>query len=160
MKPHITNKPILSLWFYMGSLILTIHILAFTVSFQSLLLEVLFLVVVISLVSMVSVHIELYLFGTEMILSDQGIETTGRIGAKITVWDDIIQAGALEQDATNVLVLVKRGGKPLGEKAMKKWFIFRNPGKLIWLPDDKFTRAFVEEYYGPLNFDWKQEESE
>lgn len=153
MKQHITNKPIPSLWFHMGSLILTIYILAFTVSFQSRLLEILFFVVVITLVSMVSAHIELYLFGSEMILSDQGIETTGRMGVKKTAWNEVIQVGAMERDMTQVLVLVKSGGKPMGEKVLENWFILRNPGKLIWLPDDKFTRAYVARYYGSLDFD-------
>lgn len=160
MKQHITNKPIPSLWFQMGSLILTICILAFTVSFQSLLLEILFFVVVITLVSMASAHIEQYLFGSEMILSDQGIETTGRIGAKNTAWNEIIQVGAMEQDMTKVLVLVKKDGKPMGEKALEDWFIFRNPGKLIWLPDDMFTRAYIAKNYGPLDFDRNRRKDE
>lgn len=97
--------------------------------------------------------IDTYLLGSDIILTADGVETTGRIGAKKTPWDGFCQIGACQEDGTPVLVLVRSGGKPMGEKTLPDWFRFRNPGKLIYLPDDKFTRAFVAEYYGPLDFD-------
>lgn len=159
MEQHIT-KPISSFWLHMAALTAVFFLLRFMDPIQSLLLKVLFFLVVVVIVSIVSSKIELYLFGYEIILSDKGIETTGRIGAKITAWDDIIQVGVMEEGMTKVLVLIKKGGKPMGEKTLQDWFILRNPWKLIWPPDDKFTRAFVAKYYGPLGFDrlWKKEE--
>ena len=56
---------------------------------------------------------------------------------------------AIRYDATRILVLVERGGFPMENGKDRFRFFLRNPRKLVFLPDDKFTRAYVAEFYGP-----------
>lgn len=97
-----------------------------------------------------------YLFLGDIVLSPEGIRRTRRLKTKDVPWNDIIQAIAMEYGNENVLVLVKRGGYQWNGKVSRRWFFFRNPAKIIFLPDDQFTRRFVADYYGPLDFDQGQ----
>lgn len=93
-----------------------------------------------------------FLFG-DIILTQEGIHRKRRLKTKDIPWSSIIHAIAMDYSNTKVLILVKTGGYKLTEKCSKGWFFFRNPVSTIFLPDDQFTRRFVTEYYGPLDFD-------
>lgn len=157
-EKHVTRRPITSPWgFILDAMILfpLASIISRHCTFWVGLWIVLMLIVI---VGFTSVHLDLALFGQELILTSAGIEGTGRIGRKLVPWSDFIQAGALTHDDTNVLVLVRKGGHIMGARTIRQWFIYGNPGKLVFLPDDKLTREFVARYYGPLDFEWAEQE--
>lgn len=92
------------------------------------------------------------LLNGDIVLTDRGVEIQSRI-RRSCAWKNCAQVIAMRYDNERILVLLKSGGSPmkLGDKEF--WFFLRNPGKVIFLPDDKFTRSFVETYYGKLDFD-------
>ena len=158
-EKHITQRPIMTpVWMIFDLSIFLLAVLATdNMSFwPGLALKLL----VVILVALVTVHVDVFLFGTELMLSPDGIKTMGRIGTKQILWSDFIQAGTLTWDYTNVLVLVRRGGRIMKERTPKRWFVYGNPGKLVFLPDDKFTRAYVTEFYGTIDFEQAEKEDD
>ena len=156
-EKHITQRPITSpAWMIFDLSMFLLAVLATDkMSFwPGLALKLL----VVILVALVTVHVDVFLFGTELMLSPDGIKTMGRIGTKQILWSDFIQAGTLTWDYTNVLV--RRGGRIMKERTPKRWFVYGNPGKLVFLPDDKFTRAYVAEFYGIIDFDLAEKEED
>ena len=159
-EKHITQRPAISLWGHVVYIIVgctMVDVIEIHLTFWSGLFV---LLAVLIGVEIASVHINKFLFGTELILSSEGIETQGRIGRKLTSWSDFIQAGTLTWDYTNVLVLVRRGGRTMKERTPKRWFVYGNPGKLVFLPDDKFTRAYVAAFYGSIDFERAEKEED
>lgn len=158
-EKHITQRPITTpTWMIFDLSMFLLAVLATDkMSFWPGL--VLKLLVVIS-AAIATVHMDVFLFGTELILSPDGIKTMGRIGTKQILWSDFIQAGTLTWDYTNVLVLVRRGGRTMKELTPKRWFVYGNPGKLVFLPDDKFTRAYVAAFYGSIDFERAEKEED
>lgn len=157
-EKHITQRPITSpWWFFLDVVILfpSVSIISRHCTFWVGLLIVLGLIAVVGITS---VKIDLVLFGQELILSAEGIEGTGRIGGKLVPWSGFIQAGAMTHDYANILVLVRKGGHVMGERTLRQWFLYGNPGKLVFLPDDKLTREFVARHYGPLDFEMTEQE--
>ena len=158
-EKHITQRPIMTpAWMIFDLSMFLLAVLATDkMSFwPGLALKLL----VVILVVLVPVHVDVFLFGTELMLSPDGIKTMGRIGTKQILWSDFIQAGTLTWDYTNVLVLVRRGGRTMKELTPKRWFVYGNPGKLVFLPDDKFTRAYVTEFYGTIDFEQAEKEDD
>lgn len=157
-EKHITRRPITSPWGYLMDALILFPLVSVISRHCTFWVGSLIVLVLIAVVGIASVQLDLALFGQELILSSEGIEGTGRIGRKLVPWSDFIQAGTLTYDETNVLVLVRKGGHILGERTLRQWFIYGNPGKLVFLPDDKLVREFVARYYGPLDFERSERE--
>ena len=88
-----------------------------------------------------------FLWG-DIILSEDGVKCCRRIGNRFLRWEDVIQVAAIKHDNTQILVLVEKGGVPMKKPKSHFLFFLCNPRKLVFLPDDKHTRAFVAEFYG------------
>jgi hypothetical protein len=71
-----------------------------------------------------------------------------------TPWNGIIQVFSYAYDGKPALIFVKANGSKLHEEDRMIRFYLRNIGKLIILPDEKITRQFVADYYGPLDYDF------
>ena len=97
-----------------------------------------------------------FLLDGDIVLTDRGVEVRGRI-RRACAWKNCVQVVAMQFDRERILVLLKSGGWPMKEGKTNFGFFLRNPGKVIFLPDDKFTRAFVEHYYGPLDLELTRE---
>lgn len=93
-----------------------------------------------------------FLLEGDIVLTARGVEVRGRI-RRVCAWKNCAQVVAMRYDRERVLVLLKSGGHPMKEGKTNFGFFLRNPGKVIFLPDDKFTRAFVAEHYGALDLD-------
>lgn len=148
MERHITQKPIFTPWLMAMSYPVCIAVLC--------LMErpgFLAAVVCIAITVLLLTSLDRFCFDGDIILTADGVETTCRVGKRKLAWKAFCQIGAMREDGTDILVLVRLGGKPMGEKTLPLWFFLRNIGKVIYLPDDQFTRAYVAKYYGPLDFD-------
>lgn len=93
-----------------------------------------------------------FLLDGDVVLTDWGVEVRGRI-RRSCAWKNCTQVIAMRYDRERVLVLLKSNGSPMKKGEENFWFFLRNPGKVIFLPDDKFTRAFVRTYYGEPDFE-------
>lgn len=71
-----------------------------------------------------------------------------------TPWNGIIQVFSYAYDGKPALIFVKANGSKLHEEERMIRFYLRNIGKLIILPDERITRQFVADYYGPLDHDF------
>ena len=158
MDRRIVERPVTSPWIRYASFSISLVIFLLTDEIGMWWLEVLIVIGAVSVLSFLGARLDVFLFGRQVIITDNGVETTGRIGAKITPWNEIIQVGSMHQDWADALVLVKKGGRIMKEKTWSEWFELRNPGKLIFLPDDEANRAIVLRHYGPLDFDRTQKE--
>ena len=152
-KQHITTTPCFSPWYEYGSfflfwffyVVLTTRLFpGFAESFWGFPVSILVCGGASFLLGM------RFLWG-DILLDERGVKCCRRIGNSFLRWEDIIQVAAIRHDATRVLVLVKKGGVPLKSTKDHLLFFLRNPRKLVFLPDDKFTRAFVTEFYGPVD---------
>lgn len=92
----------------------------------------------------------IFLWG-DVVLTEGGIRCCRRFGSSFLPWDDVIQVCAIRYSTQRILVLLKKGGVPMKEGNDHLWFFLRNPRKVIFLPDDKFIRAFVAAYYGAID---------
>lgn len=153
MDRRVVERPVTSPWITYVSFSISLVIWLLTDEIGIWWLEVLIVIGAVSVLSFLGAGLDVFLFGHRVIITDNGVETTGRICAKITPWNEIIQVGSMHQERADVLVLVKKGGRIMKEKTWSEWFVLRNPGKLIFLPDDEANRAIVHRYYGPLDFD-------
>ena len=88
----------------------------------------------------------------DIVMTDRGVKVQGRI-RRSCAWKNCAQVIAMRYDRDRVLVLLKSGGVPMKEGKSNFGFFLRNPGKIIFLPDDKFTRSMVERCYGPLDLE-------
>ena len=150
-RQHITQTPCFYPWFEYGSfflfwfiyVILTVRFLPnFAESFWRYPVGILVCGGVTFLLGM------RFLWG-DIILSEDGVKCCRRIGNRFLRWEDVIQVAAIRHDSTRILVLVEKGGTPLKSTRDHLRFFLLNPRKLVFLPDDKHTRAFVAEFYGP-----------
>ena len=149
-KRYITQTPCFYPWFEYGSfflfwfiyVILTFRFLpSFAESFWRYPVGILVCGVVTFLLGM------RFLWG-DIILSEDGVKCCRRIGNRFLRWEDVIQVAAIKHDNTQILVLVEKGGVPMKKPKSHFLFFLCNPRKLVFLPDDKHTRAFVAEFYG------------
>ena len=149
-KNHLTTTPCLTPWFSWGSFflfwffytVLTIRLFpGFAESFWRFPVGILVCGGASFLLGM------RFLWG-DILIDERGVECQRRIGNTFLPWADVIQVAAIKHDSTRVLVLVKKGGVPLKSTKDHLFFFLRNPRKIIFLPDDRFTRAFVAEFYG------------
>ena len=152
-KKHITTTPCLPPWFEYGSfflfwfiyVILTVRFLPnFAESFWRYPVGILVCGGASFLLGM------RYLWG-DIILSERGIKCHRRIGSRFLPWSEVAQVCAIRYSSTRVLVLLKKGGRPMKSGNDHLLFFLLNPRKVIFLPDDKFTRSFVAEFYGPVD---------
>ena len=150
-RQHITQTPCFYPWFEYGSFFLSwLVYMALTIpffpgfaeSFWAFPVGIIFCGVVTFLLGM------RFLWG-DIILSEKGVKCCRRIGNRFLRWEDVIQVAAMRHDSTRILVLVEKGGTPLKSSRDHLRFFLLNPRKLVFLPDDKHTRAFVAEFYGP-----------
>ena len=150
-KQHITTPPCFYPWFQCGSYFATwLVYMAVTIplfprfadSFWAFPVGIIVCGIVTFLIGM------RFLWG-DVILSAEGVKCCRRIRDRVLRREDVIQVAASRYDATRILVLVERGGFPMENGKDRFRFFLRNPRKVIFLPDDKFTRAYVAEYYGP-----------
>lgn len=72
-----------------------------------------------------------------------------------TPWNQIIQVFSYDYGGKPSLIFVKANGSKVHEAERMIRFYLRNIGKLVVLPDDQITRQFVLEYYGPLDYDFR-----
>lgn len=96
-----------------------------------------------------------FLLDGDIVLTDRGVEVRGRI-RRTCAWKNCAQVIAMQFDRERILLLLKSGGYPMQNGKSNFGFFLRNPGKVIFLPDDKFTRAFVKTCYGDLDIDRSQ----
>ena len=150
-KEHITTPPCFYPWFQYGSYFVTwLVYMAVTIplfpgfadSFWAFPVGIIICGIATFLIGM------RFLWG-DIILSEVGVKCCRRIGDRILRWEDVIQVAAIRHDSTRILVLVEKGGTPLKSTRDHLRFFLLNPRKLVFLPDDKFTRAYVAEFYGP-----------
>ena len=146
-KQHITTTPCLTPWYSWGSFFLFWLIyMAVTIpffpnfagSFWSFPVGIIVCGVSSFLLGM------RYLWG-DIALGQRGVTVSRRIGTLFLPWEDVAQVAAIRHESTRVLVLLKKGGVPFNGSHF--FFFLRNPGKVVFLPDDKFTRAFLREFY-------------
>ena len=71
-----------------------------------------------------------------------------------TPWNEIIQVFSFAYEGKPALIFVKANGSKIHEEERVIRFYLRNIGKLIILPDERITRQFVADYYGPLDHDF------
>ena len=152
-KEHITTPPCFYPWFQYGSYFLTwLVYMAVTIplfprfadSFWAFPVGIIVCGIVTFVVGM------RFLWG-DIILSEEGVKCCRRIGNRSLRWEDVIQVAAIRHDSTRILVLVEKGGTPLKSTRDHLRFFLLNPRKVVFLPDDKFTRSFVAEFYGPVD---------
>lgn len=93
-----------------------------------------------------------FLLEGDIILTDRGVQIRSRI-RRSCAWKNCAQVIAMRYDRDRILVLLRSGGSPMKSGEGSFLFFLRNPGKVIFLPDDKFTRAFVAAHYGALDLD-------
>ena len=90
----------------------------------------------------------------EMTLTEEGIFIRVLFRRQFYSWSEIRQAGVLYSLKRGVpyerLYLLKPGGSR--RRYQDKTFLSRNFGKLICLPADDETKAYVIAHYGPLDF--------
>ena len=150
-KQHITTPPCFYPWFQYGSYFLSwLLYMAVTIplfprfadSFWAFPVGIIVCGIVTFLIGM------RFLWG-DIILSADGVKCCRRIRDRVLRWENVIQVAAIRYDATRILVLVQKDGIPMKNGKDRFRFFLRNPRKLVFLPDDKFTRAFVADYYGP-----------
>lgn len=158
MDRRIVEKPVISPWISDVCFLIAWVVLFLTAEIGIWWLEVLLVMGAVLVLNFLGKRLDVFLFGKQVIVADNGVETTGRIGAKTTPWNEIIQVGVMHRDWFDVLVLVKKGGRIMKEKTWSEWFALRNTGKLIFLPDDEANREIVLRHYGPLDFDRTQKE--
>lgn len=94
-------------------------------------------------------------FHKKVILTETGIYSYTLFRNKIYPWNQIIQAGVLwrmgRTERFNEIVLLKQGGSP--RKFRDDLFLLRNLRKAIRMDDNPEVRAYISQYYGPLDFD-------
>ena len=92
------------------------------------------------------------------VLSHEGVTTRFLFKEKLYCWDEIIQVGRYWGDRRSPasmrfqLVLVFTNGSPK-QPGRDKRFFDRNLMKAVSLPNQREIRLFIEENYGPLNYD-------
>ena len=154
---HITQCHVMTPWYFWG----TFFLLWFLYSVLSGWLHVQFGIpedtlwgrcIGIIVCGVIIFLVHRFLLDGDIILTDQGVEVRGRI-SRACAWKNCAQVIAMRYDGERVLVLLKSGGAPMKKGKSNFGFFLRNPGKVIFLPDDQFTRYFVEAYYGPLDLD-------
>ena len=149
-KQHITTTPCFPPWFEYGSFFLSwLLYMAVTIPFFPNFAESFWAFPV----GIIVCGIATFLLGMRFLWGDitldgRGVTVSRRIGVRSLRWEDVIQVAAIRHDRTRVLVLVEKGGKPMKSGKNHLLFFLCNPRRLIFLPDDKFTCAFVAEYYG------------
>ena len=153
MQKHITQSPVFHPWLYGAATVMDVIVgVLLSRQFTDLWLILLSWVGSVVVVTIVMVLLYRHFLAGDIILTEQGIREERRWKPAQTPWADVIQAAAIETQSTRVLVLLRSGGIPMRNEVGNFWFFLRNPGKVIFLPDDKFTRAFVETYYGELEY--------
>ena len=94
-------------------------------------------------------------FHKKVLLTKEGIYAYTLFRGKPYPWNQIIQAGVLwrmgRTERFNEIVLLKQGGSP--RKFRDDWFLLRNLRKAIRIDDNPEVRAYIGQYYGPLDFD-------
>ena len=94
-------------------------------------------------------------FHKKVLLTEKGIYAYTLFRGKPYPWNQIIQAGVLwrvgRTERFNEIVLLKQGGSP--RKFRDDWFLLRNLRKAIGMDDNPEVRAYISQYYGPLDFD-------
>ena len=91
----------------------------------------------------------------KVILTAEGIYAYALFRGKPYPWNQIIQAGVLwRKNRTghfNEMILLKQSGSP--RKFRDDMFLLRNLRKTIHMEDNPEVRAYISQYYGPLDFD-------
>ena len=94
-------------------------------------------------------------FHKKVILTEKGIYSYTIFRNKLCPWNQIIQVGVLwrvgRTERFNEIVLLKKGGSP--RKFRDDKFLLRNLRKTIHMDDNPEVRAYISQYYGPLDFD-------
>ena len=150
-KRHITQPPCMTPWFMLGSFFILWFWFAFSVgrlipewSDNWLVEWAGFLVISLGLF-----YLHRFLLWGDVELTDRGSKCQRRIGNSCLPWAEVAQGCAIRYGSTRVLVLLKKGGRPMKSGNDHLLFFLLNPRKVVFLPDDKFTRSFVAEFYGP-----------
>ncbi len=94
-------------------------------------------------------------FHKKVLLTEKGIYAYTLFRGKLYPWNQIVQAGVLwrvgRMERFNEIVLLKQGGSP--RKFRDDWFLLRNLRKTIHMDNNPEVRAYISQYYGPLDFD-------
>ena len=150
-KRHITQPPFMTPWFMLGSFFILWFWFAFGVgrlipqwSDNWLVKWAGFVVISLGLFCL-----HRFLLWGDVELTERGIKCHRRIGSSFLPWSEVAQVCAIRYSSTRVLVLLKKGGRPMKSGNDHLLFFLLNPRKVVFLPDDKFTRSFVAEFYGP-----------
>ena len=152
-KRHITQPPCMTPWFMLGSFFILWFWFAFSVGrlipewSDNWLVKWAGFVVI----SLVLFCLHRFLLWGDVELTERGIKCHRRIGNSFLPWAEVAQVCAIRYGSTRVLVLLKKGGRPMKSGNDHLLFFLLNPRKVVFLPDDKFTRSFVAEFYGPVD---------
>ena len=95
-------------------------------------------------------------------LTPEGVYVRGMFRKRFYPWSSIRQAGVLWCQGRgiqyNEIVLLKSSGSP--RRYRDRWFLLRNPFKVIHIPCKEEIKQYIIKHYGPLDFDLSDGRSE